>query len=83
MISFRILNVFNLNDIILTTNTGGGNMPGNYFSPFSLRISEELLEKIKFIAAINKRSANKEIEFILENAVKDYEKNNGEISLNN
>ncbi len=58
-------------------------MPGNYFSPFSLRISEELLEKIKFIAAINKRSANKEIEFILENAVKDYEKNNGEISLNN
>ena len=57
-------------------------MPGNYFSPFSLRISEELLEKIKFIAAINKRSANKEIEFILENAVKDYEKINGEISLN-
>ncbi len=57
-------------------------MPGNYFSPFSLRISEELLEKIKFIAASNKRSANKEIEFILENAVKDYEKINGEISLN-
>ena len=57
-------------------------MPGNYFSPFSLRISEELLEKIKFIAASNKRSANKEIEFILENAVKDYEKLNGEISLN-
>lgn len=57
-------------------------MPGNYFSPFSLRISEELLEKIKFIASSNKRSANKEIEFILENAVKDYEKTNGEISLN-
>ena len=29
--------------------------------------SEELLEKIKFIASNNKRSANKEIEFILEN----------------
>ncbi len=56
-------------------------MPGNYFSPFSLRISEELLEKVKAIAASNKRSANKEIEFILENAVKDYEKLNGEISL--
>lgn len=55
-------------------------MPGNYFSPFSLRISEELLEKVKVIAASNKRSANKEIEFILENAVKDYEKLNGEIS---
>ena len=58
-------------------------MAGNYFSPFSLRISEELLEKIKFIAANNKRSANKEIEFILENAVKDYEKQNGEISIPN
>ena len=56
-------------------------MPGNYFSPFSLRISEELLEKVKVIAASNKRSANKEIEFILENAVKEYEKLNGEITL--
>jgi hypothetical protein len=62
---------------------GGGFMAGNYFSPFSLRISEELLEKIKFIASNNKRSANKEIEFILENAVKDYEKQNGEISIPN
>ena len=58
-------------------------MAGNYFSPFSLRISEELLEIIKFIASNNKRSANKEIEFILENAVKDYEKQNGEISIPN
>lgn len=58
-------------------------MAGNYFSPFSLRISEELLEKIKFIASNNKRSANKEIEFILENAVKGYEKQNGEISIPN
>ena len=58
-------------------------MAGNYFSPFSLRISEELLEKIKFIASNNKRSANKEIEFILENAVKDYEKQNGEIYIPN
>lgn len=57
-------------------------MAGNYFSPFSLRVSEELLDKIKFIAATNKRSANKEIEFILEKAVKDFENENGDISLN-
>ena len=56
-------------------------MAGNYFSPFSLRVSEELLDKIKFIAATNKRSANKEIEFILEKAVKDFENENGVISL--
>ena len=39
----------------------------------------ELLEKIKFIAAMNKRSANKEIEFVLEQYVENFEKLNGEI----
>ena len=56
-------------------------MAGNYFQPFSLRISEELMEKVKLIAAKNKRSTNKEIEFILEEAVKSYEKENGEINM--
>ena len=46
---------------------------GNYYQPFSLRVSEELLEKIKKIAAVNKRSANKEIEFIIEQYIKQYE----------
>lgn len=36
----------------------------NYYTPFSLRVSEALLEKIKQTAATNKRSANKEVEFI-------------------
>lgn len=56
-------------------------MAGNYFQPFSLRVSEELMEKVKYIATKNKRSANKEIEFILEEAVKNYEKENGEIKI--
>ena len=46
---------------------------GDYFTPFSLRISEELLEKIKELAKKNKRSANKEIEFILESYVEKLE----------
>ena len=54
-------------------------MAGNYYPPFSLRVSEELLEKIKYIASKNKRSANKEIEFVLEQYVENYEKVNGEI----
>lgn len=58
-------------------------MKGNYFSPFSLRVSEELIAKIKYIASNNKRSANKEIEFILENAVKQFEKEFGKIHLGN
>ena len=38
-------------------------MAGNYYPPFSLRVSEDLLDKVKYIAENNKRSANKEIEF--------------------
>ena len=33
----------------------------NYYTPFSLRVSEELLDKVKQLAAAHKRSANKEI----------------------
>lgn len=54
---------------------------GNYFPPFSLRVSDELLAKIKAIANINKRSANKEIEFVLECYVKDFEKKHGKIEI--
>ena len=54
---------------------------GNYYPPFSLRISEDLIEKIKRIAEINKRSANKELEFVIETYVKQYEKQHGQIKL--
>ncbi len=57
-------------------------MSGNYYSPFSLRISENLMNKIKYIASQNKRSANKEIEFILEQHIREFEEANGEITLN-
>ena len=53
----------------------------NYFTPFSLRVSEELLSKVKVIAVRNKRSANKEIEFALEQYVKNFEDSHGEISI--
>ena len=54
---------------------------GNYYSPFSLRVSEELTGKIKYIAKQNKRSANREMELALEEYIRKYEKKNGEISL--
>ena len=37
-------------------------MAGNYYTPFSVRIPDELLEKVKKLAAMNKRSANKQVE---------------------
>lgn len=55
-------------------------MKGNYYTPFSLRISEDMHEKLKFIAKDHKRSENKEIEYILEHYIKQYEKENGKIN---
>lgn len=54
---------------------------GNYYLPFSLRISDELLEKLKTIAFYNKRSTNKEMEFALEKYVQEYENEHGELLL--
>lgn len=56
-------------------------MMANYYTPFSLRISEELLAKVKVIAVRNKRSANKEMEFALEQYVRSFEERHGEIAI--
>ena len=42
---------------------------------------EELLGKLKQLAAVHKRSANKEMEFALEQYVAAYEKEHGSLSL--
>ena len=53
----------------------------NYYTPFSLRISEELLAKIKVIAVRNKRSATQAIAFALEHYVRAFEEHHGEIQI--
>ncbi len=50
-------------------------------NPYPLRIEKELLEKAKIIAKENGRSLNKEIEFLLKNAIKEYEAKNGIIEV--
>ena len=52
---------------------------GNYYAPFSLRISETLITKLKIIAIENKRSTNKEMEYALEKYVNEYEKAHWEV----
>lgn len=52
---------------------------GNYYPNFPLRMSEEMSEKMKTIAKKHKRSLNKEIEYVLEQYIARYEKENGEI----
>lgn len=53
----------------------------NYYSPFSLRVSEEIIEKMKRIAAVNHRSANKEMEVALERYIAAYERENGAVAI--
>lgn len=48
---------------------------------YTLRIPKEYLEKIRYIAEENGRSANKEIELMIKRKIKDYESEHGEIVL--
>ena len=45
-------------------------------NPYPLRIDEDLMEKLKFIANENCRSVNREIEFEIKKLVKEYEEEN-------
>lgn len=46
---------------------------------FSIRLDTEDKDKITIIAKRNKRTMNSQIEFIISNAIADYEKLNGKI----
>lgn len=48
---------------------------------FSIRIDHKSKEKITEIAKKNKRTISGQIEFIIDNAIADYEKVNGKIEL--
>ena len=48
-------------------------------APFSLRIPRELLLRLKRLAKLNKRSANREVEQILEEYLDRWENENGSL----
>ena len=50
-------------------------------NPYPLRIEKDIMDKTRFIASLNGRSVNKEIEFTLRNKIKEYEDANGPIPL--
>jgi len=55
-------------------------MPGIYRNPnFALRIPRDLLDKIKYIAEANGRSATREIELLVRSRVAEYEREHGKI----
>ncbi|MDR0571095.1 MAG: Arc family DNA-binding protein [Clostridiales Family XIII bacterium] len=55
-------------------------MHGKYKNPqYGLRVPAELMSKLKYIAAYNGRSANKEIERLIMRHVAAWEKERGEV----
>lgn len=46
---------------------------------YTLRINETLHDKLKYIAKEEMRSFNSELEYIMKQYIKDYEKRHGEI----
>lgn len=45
----------------------------------NIRVEEEAWEKLRIIASENKRSINKEIEYLIDQRIKEYEEKNGKI----
>ena len=48
----------------------------------NIRIEEETWEKLRIRASINKRSINKEIEYLIEQSIKEYEEKHNKIDIN-
>jgi hypothetical protein len=46
-----------------------------------IRFDEDMLQKIAYIAKQNRRSLNAQLEFIAQQCIKEYEKENGKIIL--
>ncbi len=49
----------------------------------SIRINEELLNKLHVVADYEGRSANSQILILIRNCIEEYEKTHGKIGLNN
>lgn len=48
----------------------------------NIRVEEESWYKLRIIASNNKRSINKEIEYLIDQRIKEYEEKNEEIEIN-
>lgn len=48
---------------------------------FAVRVDRELLEKFKYVAEYNARSANRELELLMRKHVADFESEHGKIDI--
>ena len=57
-------------------------MMSSQLPQFTIRIDKTILDKLKYIADYNARSANREIEVIIKRHIKNFELEHGAIDLN-
>lgn len=50
-------------------------------SKFTVRVEDEILQKFRYVAEYNARSANREIEFLMRKRIAEFEKTHGKIAL--
>ena len=55
----------------------------NKLKHLSLRIDNEMLQKFKFVCEYEGRSANSQLLIFIRDAIKNFEKENGEIKIDN
>lgn len=68
-------------DIILISKRARGDKMADYKKSYTLRINETLLDKIRVVAARNKRSINAQIEYLIQQCVEEFETKHGEIKI--
>ena len=56
-------------------------MNGQMYQTFTVRIEEELSEKLKYIADYEGRTKNRQVERLIKNLVADFEKEHGPIDV--
>ena len=61
--------------------TNGGKIMPSTKPIIAVRTTEEIIEKMKFIAEENGRSVSKEVEMIIKKHIKRYEEDNGKIKI--
>ena len=64
---------------IMLSNSWRGVIMGTNKIQTGIRFEPELLYKITYVAKQNKRSLNAQLEFLAQNCVKEFEKENGTI----
>lgn len=54
-------------------------MAKDHLSRYTLRVGQELLDKLRFVAAYEGRSANKELEQMIKRRISEFENRHGSI----